>query len=168
VCSKVLVTARGAGGDQAFGRPRLLPSLQDKTTSHTQSRTHAPPPWPIGTVCLVKPQPTSTHFHVPHTFPFITNAQDTRRRGGFQHFSTTIAVPKLFFSTLPPSHPATGNSLRAPPVLFIKVLPHPTLSPGLVMVSAKVMVRPRNFEREDPPKSQKDECRNGTNCFYQT
>jgi hypothetical protein len=52
-------------------------------------------------------------------------------------------------------------------VLFIKVFPHPLLSPGLVMVSVKMMVGPPNFEREDPPKSQKDEYRNGTKKIYQ-
>ena len=70
--------------------------------------------------------------------------------GAIQFFETEQRVTEAIFST-----PVT---IGGPP---------PPLSPGLVMVSAKVMVRPPNFGGENPQKSQKDEHRNGTIFFYQ-
>jgi hypothetical protein len=130
----------GGRANQAFGRKSLDVNLQDKTTTHPQSKFHAPPHDPLEAF----PRTNNTlHPHTlasTHDFIKITNAQDTRRRGGCQYFSTTITVPKLVFFHTPPFTPNYRKLPTRPPVLLIKVFAHPPLSPGLAMVSAKVVV----------------------------
>ena len=142
--------------------------LQDQMTSPPQSRAYTPPHDPL------EPIPHSNVHLYPYTFTSHAQIHSNHQHpthtqeGGFQYFSTTTAVRNLLFFHAPPFTPNYREFPTRPPVLFIKVFPHPLLSPGLVMVSVKMMVRPPNFEREDPPKSQKDEYRNGTNFFTRT
>ena len=166
MCSKVLVTARGAGGGEG-SKIRLLDdhvcSLPFKTKQlHTPKVGPIPPAHdPLEPFAYINNTMHPHTFASTHDFIQITNTQHTRRRGGCQYFSTTIAVPKLVFFHTPPFIPNYRKFPTRPPVLLIKVVPHPPLSPGLVMVSAKVMVRPPNFGGENPQKSQKDEKKIG-------
>jgi hypothetical protein len=90
----------------------------------------------------------------------------THAGGGDANISQQpLPFQKLFFFHTPPFMPNYMKFPTRPPVLLIKVVPHPPLSPGLVMVSAKVMVRPPNFGGENPQKSQKDEKKSGDFFF---
>jgi hypothetical protein len=105
---------------------------------------------------------------VPHTNPFQSPTPNTHTGGKNNEIGPLARPREICFFPQPPLHTQLQEMSTAPPMPLIKVLPSLTSSTGLVVVSVKMMVRPHKFEREGPPKSQKDECRNGTIFFTRT
>ena len=110
----------GGRANQAFGRKSLDVNLQDKTTTHPQSKFHAPPHDPLEAF----PRTNNTlHPHTlasTHDFIKITNVQDTRRRGGCQYFSKpkNHCRSKTGFFPHSPLHTQLQEIPYAPPRAF--------------------------------------------------
>jgi hypothetical protein len=110
--------------------------------------------------------PTPMHFHAPHTTPFKSLMSNTHAGGGDEMFLQNRFRLKSVFSTAPPSMPNYRKFPPPPPVLFIKVFPMPTSSPGLVLVSVKKMVGPPNFFFPSHVKAKKMNAGVGPVFFF--